>query len=111
MSSDANNHELLKTDYKESVRCHILKCFEISRVHKNHSPSQRSKIEITHMKRLRGKTVDRPGDKRSEKEARAGYCRFATGSMMGTRKSSASDIRLIRQIISAEESGQKLGIN
>ena len=28
MNSDASNHEL-KIDDKESIRCHILKCFEI----------------------------------------------------------------------------------
>ena len=29
MNSDASNHELIKIDDKESIRCHILKCFEI----------------------------------------------------------------------------------
>ena len=33
MNSDASNHELIKIDDKESIRCHILKCFEISWVH------------------------------------------------------------------------------
>ena len=33
MSSDASNHELIKIDHKESIRCHILKYFEISWVH------------------------------------------------------------------------------
>ena len=30
MNSDASNHELIKIDDKESIHCHILKCFEIS---------------------------------------------------------------------------------
>ena len=30
MNSDASNHELIKTDDKESIPRHILKCFEIS---------------------------------------------------------------------------------
>ena len=33
MNSDASNHELIEIDDKESIRCHILKCFEISWVH------------------------------------------------------------------------------
>ena len=34
MNSDASNHELIKIDDKESIRCHILKCFEILWVHR-----------------------------------------------------------------------------
>ena len=33
MGSDVSKHELIKIDHKESIRCHILKCFEISWVH------------------------------------------------------------------------------